>query len=63
MLLSVGDYAAPELMRVRFPEMFSAHDGESAAMFLDRLRFPAAAFRSHSWSARQPQTISPRTPS
>ena len=35
--------AALELMRVRFPETYSAYDGESAAAFLDRLRFPDAA--------------------
>lgn len=42
-LSAVNVRAALELMRVRFPETFSAYDGESAAMFLDRLRFPAAA--------------------
>jgi carotenoid phi-ring synthase / carotenoid chi-ring synthase len=35
--------AALELVRVRFPGTFEAYDGESAAAFLDRLRFPAAA--------------------
>ena len=35
--------AALELLRVRFPETYSAYDGESAAAFLDRLRFPPAA--------------------
>ncbi|AQP45644.1 FAD-dependent oxidoreductase [Tessaracoccus flavus] len=35
--------AALELMRVRFPETYSKYDGESAAAFLDRLRFPDAA--------------------
>lgn len=35
--------SALELMRVRFPETYSAYDGESAAAFLDRLRFPPAA--------------------
>ncbi len=35
--------AALELLRVDFPDTFSAYDGESAAAFLDRLRFPAAA--------------------
>jgi isorenieratene synthase len=34
---------ALELLRVRFPETFSSYDGESAAEFLDRLRFPSAA--------------------
>lgn len=31
------------LLRVSFPETFAEHDGESAADFLDRLRFPSAA--------------------
>ncbi len=35
--------AALELMDVSFPATFSAYDGESAAQFLDRLRFPSAA--------------------
>lgn len=35
--------AALELLRVRFPETYSAYDGESAAAFLDRLRFPTDA--------------------
>ncbi|GAB3712202.1 FAD-dependent oxidoreductase [Mariniluteicoccus flavus] len=35
--------SALELVRVRFPETFTAHDGESAEAFLDRLRFPAGA--------------------
>ena len=35
--------AALELLDVSFPETFSAYDGESAAAFLDRLRFPDAA--------------------
>ena len=35
--------AALELLRVRFPDTFEAYDGESAADFLDRLRFPSAA--------------------
>jgi isorenieratene synthase len=32
-----------ELLDVDFPRMFSRYDGESAAEFLDRLRFPEAA--------------------
>ena len=32
--------AALELLDVDFPKTFSAYDGESAAQFLDRLRFP-----------------------
>lgn len=35
--------AALELLDVTFPETFSAYDGESAAAFLDRLRFPTGA--------------------
>ncbi len=35
--------AAGELLDVEFPRTFGAHDGESAAQFLDRLRFPDAA--------------------
>ncbi len=35
--------AALELLDVQFPETFSAYDGESAAQFLDRLRFPTGA--------------------
>ena len=35
--------AALELLDVSFPETFSAHDGQSATAFLDRLRFPDAA--------------------
>ncbi len=35
--------AALGLVRTRFPETFSEHDGESAAAFLDRLRFPEQA--------------------
>ncbi len=35
--------AALELLDVAFPETFSRYDGESAAAFLDRLRFPPAA--------------------
>ena len=42
-LTRVDVRAALELLRVRFPETFSAYDGESAAEFLDRLRFPSAA--------------------
>jgi len=46
---SVGDLrrvdisAALELLDVSFPETFAAYDGQSAAAFLDRLRFPPAA--------------------
>jgi carotenoid phi-ring synthase / carotenoid chi-ring synthase len=42
-LTRVDVRAALELLRVRFPETFSSYDGESAAEFLDRLRFPSAA--------------------
>ena len=35
--------AACELIDVDFPASFARYDGESAAAFLDRLRFPAAA--------------------
>ena len=42
-LLKVDVPAALELLRVRFPETYSAYEGESAAAFLDRLRFPPAA--------------------
>ncbi len=35
--------SALELLQVRFPKTFSDYDGESAAAFLDRLRFPEAA--------------------
>lgn len=42
-LVDVNVAAALELVRVRFPDTFSAYDGESAAAFLDRLRFPPAA--------------------
>jgi isorenieratene synthase len=42
-LARVDVAAALELLRVRFPDTFVAYDGESAAEFLDRLRFPAAA--------------------
>ena len=42
-LAGVDIGSALELLRVRFPDTFSAYDGESAADFLDRLRFPSAA--------------------
>ncbi|MBB1512526.1 MULTISPECIES: FAD-dependent oxidoreductase [unclassified Tessaracoccus] len=42
-LAKVNVPAAMELLRVKFPETYSAYDGESAADFLDRLRFPEAA--------------------
>ncbi|MHA6512311.1 FAD-dependent oxidoreductase [Tessaracoccus sp. Z1128] len=42
-LAGVNVPAAVELLRVKFPETYSAYDGESAAAFLDRLRFPEAA--------------------
>lgn len=42
-LLKVNVPAAVELLQVDFPGTFSAYDGESAAQFLDRLRFPPAA--------------------
>ena len=42
-LARVDVAAALELLEVSFPETFSAYDGESAAAFLDRLRFPPAA--------------------
>ena len=42
-LARVNVPAALELLRVRFPETYAAYDGESAAAFLDRLRFPPAA--------------------
>lgn len=42
-LMRVNLQAALELVRVRFPEAFSAYDGQDAAGFLDRLRFPAGA--------------------
>jgi isorenieratene synthase len=35
--------SALELVRVRFPGSYSDYDGESAAAFLDRLRFPTDA--------------------
>lgn len=42
-LLDVDVRAALELLRTRFPGTHEAYDGESAAHFLDRLRFPRAA--------------------
>jgi isorenieratene synthase len=42
-LTRVDAGAAMELLDVSFPETFSAYDGESAAHFLDRLRFPELA--------------------
>jgi isorenieratene synthase len=42
-LARVDVSAALELLRVRFPDTFLAYDGQSAAEFLDRLRFPPAA--------------------
>lgn len=42
-LAQVDVAAALELLDVEFPETFSRYDGESAAAFLDRLRFPPAA--------------------
>jgi isorenieratene synthase len=42
-LTRVDVSAAMELVRVSFPESFRAYDGESAAHFLDRLRFPPGA--------------------
>jgi isorenieratene synthase len=42
-LAGVDVKAALELLRVEFPRTFSDYDGESAAAFLDRLRFPAPA--------------------
>jgi carotenoid phi-ring synthase / carotenoid chi-ring synthase len=42
-LASVNVRAALELLDVAFPATFSRYDGESAAEFLDRLRFPARA--------------------
>ncbi len=35
--------SALELLKVRFPDTYEDYDGESAAAFLDRLRFPAGA--------------------
>jgi isorenieratene synthase len=42
-LARVNVAAALELLDVSFPETFSAYDGQSAAEFLDRLRFPDPA--------------------
>jgi carotenoid phi-ring synthase / carotenoid chi-ring synthase len=42
-LAAVNVPAAMELLDVEFPDTFSAYNGESAAEFLDRLRFPAGA--------------------
>ena len=42
-LTRVDAGAAMELLDVAFPATFSAYDGESAAHFLDRLRFPELA--------------------
>jgi isorenieratene synthase len=42
-LAKVDVPAALELLDVDFPATFSAYDGESAAGFLDRLRFPTGA--------------------
>jgi isorenieratene synthase len=42
-LAKVDVPAALELLDVDFPATFSAYDGESAAAFLDRLRFPTGA--------------------
>ena len=42
-LTRVDAAAAMELLDVSFPATFSAYDGESAAHFLDRLRFPPLA--------------------
>lgn len=42
-LASVNIPAAVELMLVRFPGLHERYEGESAAAFLDRLRFPASA--------------------
>jgi carotenoid phi-ring synthase / carotenoid chi-ring synthase len=42
-LAAVNVPAALELLDVDFPNTFSRYDGESAADFLDRLRFPGAA--------------------
>jgi isorenieratene synthase len=42
-LVRVDVAAALELLDVSFPATFAAYDGESAAAFLDRLRFPDAA--------------------
>jgi isorenieratene synthase len=42
-LRRIDSDAATELLDVEFPATYSAHDGESAADYLDRLRFPPAA--------------------
>ena len=42
-LAAVDVPAAMELLDVDFPGTFAAYDGESAAAFLDRLRFPPGA--------------------
>jgi isorenieratene synthase len=42
-LARVDVAAALELLAVRFPDTNARYDGESAAAFLDRLRFPPAA--------------------
>ncbi|GAA1426997.1 FAD-dependent oxidoreductase [Microlunatus lacustris] len=42
-LANIDKEAVWELLDVDFPATFSAHDGESAAEFLDRLGFPDAA--------------------
>ncbi|WP_375487546.1 FAD-dependent oxidoreductase [uncultured Jatrophihabitans sp.] len=42
-LTKIDTAAAGELLDVDFPRSFTDHDGESAAQFLDRLRFPDAA--------------------
>jgi len=42
-LTKVNVKAALELMRVHFPGTYDDYDGESAAAFLDRLRFPPDA--------------------
>jgi isorenieratene synthase len=42
-LRAIDTVAAGELLDVEFPQTYAQHDGESAAQFLDRLRFPPAA--------------------
>lgn len=42
-LLQVDVGTALDLLRVRFPRTYSDYEGESAAAFLDRLKFPPAA--------------------
>ena len=42
-LAAVNVRAALELLQVSFPQTYSDYDGESAASFLDRLRFPQGA--------------------